>query len=167
MKVREDKVEFQNNVTGIYGVVDKPDFALIVPLVDNSFYLVRQYRYPVEGSFWEFPQGSYEEDPNIDPAQLALNELQEETGLVAKHIEKIGYQYASYGFSSQGFHIFLAKNFKQEERKLEATEEGMEVKQFSISEFEQLVRDGEVRDAPTISAYGLLKMEGILMSYLG
>lgn len=162
MKVREDEVEFPNGTKGIYGVIDKPDFALIVPLVDHSFYLVRSYRYPVEGSFWEFPQGSYEDDPNIDPKELALNESKEETGLLAKQIEKIGYQYEAYGFSSQGFHIFLARDFEQKERNLEATEEGMEVKRFSIAEFEQLVRDGEVRDAPTISAYGLLKMEKVL-----
>lgn len=162
MKVREDEVEFPNGNKGIYGVIDKPDFALIIPLANQTFYLVRPYRYPVEHAYWEFPQGSYEEDPNINPKELARNELREETGLVAKYIEKIGYQYEAYGFSSQGFHIFLARDFEQKERSLEATEEGMEVRQFSISEFEKLVKDGEVRDAPTVSAYGLLKMEKVI-----
>lgn len=162
MKVREDDVEFPNGTKGIYGVVDKPDFVLIVPFVDHSFYLVRPYRYPVEAAFWEFPQGSYEEDPNIDPKELALNELEEETGLVAKQIEKIGHQHEAYGFSSQGFHIFLAQDFEQKERNLEATEEGMEVAKFSIGEFEKMILEGEIKDAPTISAYGLLKIKEIL-----
>ena len=162
MKVREDEVEFPNGTKGIYGVVDKPDFALIVPLTDHNFYLVRPYRYPVEGAFWEFPQGSYEEKPTIEPKELALNELKEETGLVAKQIEEIGYQYEAYGFCSQGFHIFLAQDLEQKERNLEAAEEGMEVKKVSIGDFEKMVLKGEIKDAPTVSAYALLKMKRII-----
>ena len=166
MKVREDEVEFQNKTKGIYGVVDKPDFALVVPFTDDGFYLVRLYRYAVQNSFWEFPEGSYEENPNIDPKELALNELQEETGLIAKRIEKIGYQYVAYGMSSQGFHIFLAQDFTQTKQNLEAAEDGMEVRQFSVSEFKNMVQDGEIRDTPTIAAYGLLAMQGVLNRYL-
>ncbi|HSX25330.1 MAG TPA: NUDIX hydrolase, partial [Candidatus Andersenbacteria bacterium] len=124
MKVREDEVEFQNGSKGIYGVVDKPDFALIVPFTGNGFYLVRPYRYTIHNSFWEFPQGAYEENPDIDPKKLAAQELEEETGLVAKKLEEIGYQYEAYGMCSQGFHIFLAQDFEQKEQKLEAAEEG-------------------------------------------
>ncbi len=162
MKVREDEVEFQNGTKGIYGVIDKPDFALVVPFTGDGFYLVRPYRYTVQDSFWEFPQGSYEENPNIDPQELALNELEEETGLVAKRIEKIGHQYVAYGMSSQGFHIFLAQNFIQKKQNLEAAEEGMEMRQFSILEFEKMVQDGEICDTPTVAAYGLLRIQGIL-----
>src|ERR1043166_7588452 len=46
---------------GIFGVVEKPDFSLIIPHERNGFHLVRQYRYPVASSFWEFPQGSRSE----------------------------------------------------------------------------------------------------------
>lgn len=31
MKVREDNVEFSNGSRGIYGVVEKPDFAMVIP----------------------------------------------------------------------------------------------------------------------------------------
>jgi ADP-ribose pyrophosphatase len=161
MKLRVDDIEYEGGTKGVYDVVDKPDFALIVPLVDDKLYLVKQYRYPVEGVFWEFPQGSHEEDPGIDARKLALSELKEETGLTAKKIKKIGYLHEAYGFCSQGFHIFLAEDFTQGEQQLEAGEEGMEVGLFSIAEFEKMVKDGKIRDAATVSAYGLLKMSNV------
>lgn len=130
MKVREDQVEFSNRSKGIYGVVEKPDFAMIIPFEKKGFHLVKQYRYPVQGSYWEFPQGSYEENPNVDPAELAKGELKEETGLEAGKIKKIGYLYEAYGFSNQGFHIFLAEDFQKGEQKLQDSEQGMETAFF-------------------------------------
>ena len=44
MTVREDEIVRDDGSTGIYGVVDKPDFALIIPQDDTGFWLVEQYR---------------------------------------------------------------------------------------------------------------------------
>jgi 8-oxo-dGTP pyrophosphatase MutT (NUDIX family) len=89
MRVREDEVERADGSNGIYGVVEKPDFALIVPVdTDCGLWLVEQYRYPVEGRFWEFPQGSWEQQPGVDPAVLARGELREEAGLEASSLER-------------------------------------------------------------------------------
>jgi ADP-ribose pyrophosphatase len=162
MTVREDAVEFANGAQGIYGVVEKPDFAMVIPFESNGFHLVKQYRYPVEESFWEFPQGSYEEDAELTPLEIAKGELQEETGLIAKNIKKIGYLYEAYGYCDQGFYIFLAKNFERGNQKLEESEQGLETAFFTINQFEEMVKIGEIRDAPTVSAYGLLRMKGIL-----
>lgn len=162
MKVREDEVEFQNGVKGVYGVVEKPDFALIVPFEKGSFYLVRLYRYPVKGVFWEFPQGAHEEDPDIDPAELAAKELEEETGLAANKIESIGYLCEAYGYSNQGFHIFLAQGLKRGKQKLELGEQDIVVERFTVKQFERMVGEGDIRDVSTVSAYGLLKMQKVV-----
>ena len=85
MTVREDETLRFDGRRGIFGVVAKPDFALIVPYSNNGgFYLVEQYRYPVRGRYWEFPQGSWDGQPDADPVALAAGELQEETGLRAR-----------------------------------------------------------------------------------
>ncbi len=47
MAVREDQILRHDGTYGIYGVVQKPDFALIIPYADGGFHLVEQYRYPV------------------------------------------------------------------------------------------------------------------------
>ncbi len=158
MKVKEDQVEFQNGSQGIYGVVEKPDFALIIPYQDGQLHLVKQYRYPVKGSYWEFPQGSHESDPNIDVIELVKKELKEETGLVASTLQQLGHLFEAYGFSNQGFYIYLATDLVQEKQELEVTEVGMETKAITIAEFEKMIQAGEIKDSPTIAAYGLLKI---------
>jgi len=68
MAVREDDVVRSDGSTGIFGVVEKPDFALVIPFDGAGFYMVEQYRYPVGARFVEFPQGSYEESAGVDPS---------------------------------------------------------------------------------------------------
>jgi hypothetical protein len=58
MPVREDAVRRPDGSTGTYGVVDRPDVALIIPADGELLHLVEQYRYPVAGRRWEFPSGT-------------------------------------------------------------------------------------------------------------
>ncbi len=110
MQVHEDAVRFPDGSEGIYGLVDKPDFALIIPRHDDGrFQLVQQYRYPVRGRYWEFPQGSWEGEQNADLEHVALSELEEETGFKAKSLTKLGHLFEAYGFANQGFDVYLAE----------------------------------------------------------
>jgi ADP-ribose pyrophosphatase len=157
MTVREDQVKFPNGHEGIYGVVEKPHFALIIPFDGQSFYLVQQYRYPVEKLSWEFPQGSLEQQPDVSPEDVARQELAEETGLQAGRMVKVGFFYEAIGYSTQGFHLFLAQDLVAGKAQREETEQGMTMEHISIEKFERMIVEGEVTDAPSISAYGLLK----------
>src|SRR5918999_1793482 len=74
---------------------------------DDAVWLVEQFRYPVAGRFWEFPQGSWENQA-AEPAELARAELAEEPGLRAATLEHLGHLYEAYGYSDQGFDVFLA-----------------------------------------------------------
>ncbi|MCQ0006796.1 hypothetical protein [Actinomadura madurae] len=58
MVVREDEVERLDGSRGIYGVIDKPDFVLVIPIEGDGFHLVEEYRYPIGKRTWSFPQGS-------------------------------------------------------------------------------------------------------------
>jgi ADP-ribose pyrophosphatase len=162
MSVYEDEVEFANGKKGIYGIVEKPDFALIIPFDGTHFYLVRQFRYPVGKSFWEFPQGSYEEKPETSAKEVAQKELLEEAGLRAKNWQEIGFFYEAYGYCNQGFHIFLATDFEKGSQSLEVSEMGMTMSKFTVADLEKMIVQGEIKDAPSISAYALLKIEGLL-----
>ena len=71
MTVREDRVSRPNGDHGLFGVVVKPDFSLIVPFDGERFHMVQQYRYPVDGRYWEFPQGSLELKPDTTPEEVA------------------------------------------------------------------------------------------------
>lgn len=158
MIVREDKIIRADGSKGIYGVVQKSDFAVIAAIEDNNIYLVEQYRYPAEGRFWELPQGSLELS-NIDPLDLAKAELLEETGLTANTMVHAGHLFCAYGYSNQGYNVFLASGLKQESQDLEESEHGLIAKAFSIQEFEAMIINGVIKDATTIASYSLLKMK--------
>src|ERR671935_2000273 len=100
MSVREDAIERDDGSVGVYGVVDKPDFALVIPYDAGGFWLVEQYRYPVRRRAWEFPQGSWNSGSGT-PEELARAELAEETGLRAGHMRQLGHLCVAYGFCSQ------------------------------------------------------------------
>ena len=107
MVVREDEVRRPDGSLGVYGVVEKPDSALVLPRWQNGFWLVEQFRYPVGRRAWEFPQGSWGCGAGGDQMTLARQELAEETGLSASSITHLGHLFEAYGFSTQGFDIYL------------------------------------------------------------
>lgn len=160
MTVREDQVEFTQGKQGIFGVVEKSDFVMIIPFADGHIYLVKQYRYPIQRDVWEFPAGMYEKDPMIDVMELAKRELAEETGLRAGEMKKIGFLYEADGYCTQGFHIFLATELVEGQQKLEDSEHGMTVGKFTIAELEKMISSGEIVDSPTVAGYGVLKAQG-------
>jgi 8-oxo-dGTP pyrophosphatase MutT (NUDIX family) len=155
--VREDQTLRPDGSAGIYGVVHKADFVLIVPYADAGFYLVEQYRYPVRGRYWEFPQGSWEESPDADPDRLARAELAEETGLTARTLTPIGWLYPSYGFCDHGFHVMVATGLTPGQPRPGPDEIGLRSQWFGAEEVWQLIADGQITDAHTVAALGLFQ----------
>ncbi len=162
MQLREDKIRRQSGAEGIYGVVEKPDFVVIIPIQGEHIHLVQQYRYPVGSRQWELPQGAWEGKPDADPLLLARGELEEETGLQAGAMVYVGYQYLAYGMCDQGYHIFLATDLQPGVRKLDEEEEGLITQAFSLKAFEGMLISGEIQDATTSNAYGLARLKGFL-----
>ena len=70
-------------------MIEKYDSAIILPIEGDQVYLVEQFRYPIGEKSLEFPQGSLERN-DVDPAEIARDELQAETGLVAERLEYLG-----------------------------------------------------------------------------
>jgi 8-oxo-dGTP pyrophosphatase MutT (NUDIX family) len=157
MTVREDQTLRPDGSAGVYGVVNKADFVLIVPFADGGFYLVEQYRYPVRQRYWEFPQGASEESPGIDPALLARAELAEETGLTAATLTRLGWLFPSYGFCDHGFHIMVATGLTPGMARPEPDEVGLRSQWFSEAATWQLIADGKITDAHTVAALGLFQ----------
>ncbi|SNY91919.1 ADP-ribose pyrophosphatase [Cohaesibacter sp. ES.047] len=159
MSLREDKVRFPGGHEGIYTVVDKPDFAVIIPVHDDGrLQLVQQYRYSVGGRYWELPQGSWEDAAVVEAEALARGELEEETGYRARTIEHLGATFAAYGFVNQRGHIYLAQGLVPGELKREVTEEDMITASFTMDEVLAMIRSGEIMDSITIGALGYWKL---------
>ncbi|SDC38969.1 NUDIX domain-containing protein [Belnapia rosea] len=163
MRVREDAIRWRDGSTGIYGVVEKPDFVAILPReADGSVHLVEQYRYPIGRRVWEFPQGAWEGKPEADPLEVARGELREETGLVAGRMTYAGRFFQGYGYSTQACHVFLAEALSQGEASLEQEEQGLVTRRVPAAEFERMLRDGEIEDSTTLAVLALLRAKGLL-----
>jgi 8-oxo-dGTP pyrophosphatase MutT (NUDIX family) len=163
MRVREDAIRRRDGSEGIYGVVEKPDFVVIVPVDDDGcVHLVQQYRYPVRGRYWELPQGAWEQQPGTDPLEVARGELREETGLDSARMTHVGHLFEAYGFSNQGYHIFLAEGLRRGDADPDHEEQDLVWRVFTLLEVERMIRDGEVKDATTVAAFGLLRLKGLL-----
>ena len=91
IRVREDAIRRRDGSAGIYGVVEKPDFVVVVPMGEGVIHLVQQYRYPVQGRWWELPQGVWDARPDAAPVEAAHAELAEETGLRAAVMTHAGH----------------------------------------------------------------------------
>lgn len=155
LTVREDEVEFPSGTRGLYSVVDKPDFVLVLPFADGGFWLVQQYRYPVHRREWEFPQGGWPPGTTGAAEELAIAELREETGFSAETLTHLGRLHTAYGFCSQGYNVYLATGLTAGETEREATEEDMIHAWRSVSEVRAMARSGELADAHSLAALAL------------
>ena len=160
MTIREDTFVRPDGGQGIYGVVDKPHYALVIALEGDSMMLVEQFRYPIGLRRWEFPQGTAPDRATMDPAELAARELREETGLTARSWHPLGLLDVAPGLSSQRGRAFLATDLDAGEPDREDTEADMRAAWVRRTEFEDMVRAGEITDAQSIAAYALLLLSG-------
>ncbi|MCV7381644.1 ADP-ribose pyrophosphatase [Mycobacterium alsense] len=153
--VREDDIRRPDGSPGVYAVVDKPTYALVMPYDGHRFRLVEQYRYPLGARRWEFPQGSAPDLAEVEPQQLAERELREETGLRATTFEALGLVDVAAGMSSQRGWVFLATGIVEGEADREHEEQDMRSAWFPREEVEEMMRTGVLVDAQSIAAYGL------------
>jgi 8-oxo-dGTP pyrophosphatase MutT (NUDIX family) len=154
MRLREDEILRSNGEKGIYGVVEKHDAAVILPIGEGRVWLVEQFRYTIQERALELPQGGWEMEVD-DPEELARGELREELGLDAAEMTCLGCLWIAYGFTRQKQHVFLATGLTPTEKEPDAEEHDLVVRSLTIAEFEQKMLDGAIRDGCTLSAWGL------------
>jgi 8-oxo-dGDP phosphatase len=156
MVVREDAIRRPDGSHGIYGVVDKPDFALVIARHEDRYMLVEQFRYPLGLRRWEFPQGTAPGMADLPPAELAARELREETGLTAATMHELGLLDVAPGMSSQRGRVFLALGITEGPPQREPEEQDMRCAWFTRDQVEAMMRTAEITDAQSIAAWALL-----------
>jgi 8-oxo-dGDP phosphatase len=162
MVVREDDVRRQDGHVGIYGVIVKPTYALVIAQDGDRFRLVEQFRYPIGLRRWEFPQGTAPgtlEGNEPPPAELAEQELREETGLRATSMSVLGQLDVAPGMSSQRGWVFLATGITEGEHEREPEEQDMHSEWFTGQQIEGMIVDGVITDAQTLAAWTLFRVK--------
>ncbi len=159
--VREDVIERSNGQRGVYGVVDKDPACIILAIEPAAggdlIWLVRQFRYTVNASYFELPQGGWEL-PDADPAEMARGELREETGLRAERMIPLASLWIGYGVMRQLHHVFLAQGLTEGETDRDEEEHDMTVHRVLVAEFEAMLLDGRIMDNCTAAAWGIYRV---------
>ena len=160
LTLREDDIRHPDGSPGIYSVIDKPTYALVIPRDGDRFHLVEQFRYPLGMRRWEFPQGTAPGQEDLEPTELANRELREETGLRATSMELLGTLDVAPGMTSQRGQVFLATGITEGEHDREHEEQDMHSDWFSRAQLERMIRDGDICDAQTVAAWALFMLAG-------
>lgn len=148
VNLRQDAVLLSSGRETVREVVEHPNCVAIVAInSEDNVVMVRQFRKPVEGVLLEIPAGVIE--PDEEPQQCALRELEEETGYMAGKMERIGGFYSSPGYSTEFLHLFLATDLQRGSTRPDE-DEIIEVVSIPWEQIPGLIVAGEVCDAKSI-----------------
>ena len=130
-------------------VVEADPSVLIVPVTqEGRIIIIREYRYPTRGWNYEVPGGGTE---GLPLAVAARKELKEETGYLARRLEKVGKFIVYSGVSSEFCHVFLATDLRRQGRQPEPTEH-IRVRSVTWAELEHLIATNRFRDGMSLAA---------------
>lgn len=119
------KVSLDNGETAVREYVQHAGGVAIVPVVDHSVILIRQFRIAIERDLIELPAGRLE--PGEEPIACAARELEEEIGYRPQELIPLASYFSSVGFTDERMHIFLALEPQKTTLRLEADERIREV----------------------------------------
>jgi ADP-ribose pyrophosphatase len=148
LKVQRDHVRLPDGKSAVREYIRHPGAVVILPLFeDGSVLLERQFRYPLDQVFIEFPAGKI--DPNEDSLLCAKRELQEETGYTARDWQFVCTIHNAIAYSDEHLDIYLARGLMEGESKLD-DEEFLETVKLPFLQMMDLVRTGKITDVKTI-----------------
>jgi ADP-ribose pyrophosphatase len=127
--------------------VRHPGGVAIVPVLDQSVILIRQFRIAIERELIELPAGLLE--TGEEPVECAARELEEELGYRAKELIPLASYFSSVGFADERIYIFLALGLEKTKIKQEADERITEVL-VPIQAVQEKLTSQEFEDAKTI-----------------
>ena len=156
MRLHRDDIERRDGSRGTYAYIEKRDYALVIPAERGGFHLVEEYRYPVGKRTWSFPQGGWPHGESGEPEELARLELEQETGLRARELIRLGYLHTAHGLTDQAGHYYLATGLEQGKPDLETEEQDMCQAWVQRARFEEMISEGLITDDSTVAAYTLL-----------
>lgn len=148
-----DSVRFPNDSVGQLEMLRHPGASAVVPFLDPvggadpRVLLIRQFRHAADGYIWEVPAGRL--DRGEAPEACAARELEEETGMRPRRLERLTTIYTTPGFTDERIHLFLAEGLEPGAEHRE-DDEFMELHTLRWSEIMAMVERGEIVDGKTL-----------------
>ncbi len=130
-------------------VIHPGNATVILPIEGDTCVLIRQYRFVINEYIYEAPAGTL--NTGESPLECAHRELIEETGLAAKTMIPRGYIWTTPGFTDEKLFLFEARDLSPSNDHPPDEDEIIEAVRVSKKEVREMIRDGRISDAKTIS----------------
>jgi ADP-ribose pyrophosphatase len=148
LKVSRDRVALPDQKIAFREYIKHPGAVVVLPLFDDGRVLLeRQFRYPLDRVFIEFPAGKI--DPGEATLACAKRELQEETGYSASEWHFVTTIHNAIAYSDEFLDMYIARGLQAGESRLDDGE-FLELFTATIPELLEMVRTGQVTDVKTI-----------------
>jgi ADP-ribose pyrophosphatase len=158
LKVQSDQVRLPNGRPATREYIKHPGAVVVLPIFDDGRILMeRQFRYPLDRVFIEFPAGKI--DAGEAPLACAKRELREETGYSAREWQFVCTIHNAIAYSDEHLDLYLARGLTAGDAALDDGE-FLDVYTASLEELLSGVREGKITDVKTI--IGIFWLERIV-----
>ncbi|WP_255990028.1 NUDIX domain-containing protein [Chitinolyticbacter albus] len=149
LHINRDTVRLPDGSSATREYVVHPGAVMVIPVLDDGRLLMeRQFRYPLDRVFVEFPAGKL--DPDETPLACGQRELLEETGYTAREWEYLGVLHPIISYTTEEIHLFIARGLTAGVAQLDEGE-FVETVAMSREELADGVLSGHHTDAKTIA----------------
>ena len=132
-----------------YDLVKHHGAVTILPVdAQGQVWFVRQYRIGAQQTLLELPAGLLEEGESAEDS--ALREVQEEIGMAAGHLQRLGEFYMVPGYSTEKLVAFLATQLHPSALPMD-DDEFLEREAIPVQEVYARIARGEILDGKTIA----------------
>ena len=153
LDVRRDRVRMPDGGFAVREYIVHPGAVLVVPVAgDGRFVVERQFRYPPNRTFLEFPAGKL--DPGESALETGVRELVEEAGYRAVHWTRLGTVHPVISYSTETIAIYEARRLSHVGARLDAGE-FLEVDLLGEDALYAAVDEGRLTDAKTVAALAM------------
>jgi len=153
LDVRRDRATTPDGGEAVREYVVHPGAVLVIPVHDDGRMIVeRQFRYPHNRRFLEFPAGK--RDPGESPLQTGVRELAEEAGYRAQVWIELGIIHPVIAYSTEAIHLYEARGLTYVGASLDAGE-FLEIVECTEAALYDAIDEQRLTDAKTVAALAL------------
>jgi 8-oxo-dGTP pyrophosphatase MutT (NUDIX family) len=162
VRLREDAVRYPDGSPGVYAYVERPRYAIVAAIEDGHVWMVEQYRHPLRRRCWELPMGVAPGGDAVPIEEAARIELREETGVLASRLDYVCDLAPAPALLAQTGALFVATGLTRGPQALEHSEQDLVAARLPVSEVVARIAAGALEDAPTVAAFGVLRLRGVI-----
>lgn len=139
-----------NGKEPVFEIVKHHGAVTVLPIDDQgNVWFIRQFRLGAGQELLELPAGLLEDGESAENS--AAREVQEEIGMAASHLERLGEFYMVPGYSTEKLEIYLATGLYPSVLPTDEFEM-IEKVVVPLAEALRMARSGEIKDGKTLAA---------------